>query len=312
VKAGEPSTIQELWTSKQYSFMAIDFEWSERNKSMCLEFGYAAMRCFYLNTVQNIWPPVPMDHYRRGHFIVEEYVNVPHKKRTPVVPWEYAWGESQVIPKARLSEIVQSVFSSLATPDSETTANEVILVAHGISGDLERLADLKIKLPRNCICIDTSVFERQAFATGLRGSMVDQFGKPRPHGSTLSLSKVIQSFGLSIPCAMHNAGNDAFMCLWALQMLLDGSDQVKAPVPRTPITVATPFLLRPPYLRNKSMPALKTHSDTRPGSMLLPSTTNSWRHSSVPEFDEHGMLQAGTSSPVVGRLDKTFGRMKLR
>jgi hypothetical protein len=40
--------------------------------------------------------------------------------------------------------MVQSILSSLAAPDSETTANEMILVGHGISGDLERLADLKI------------------------------------------------------------------------------------------------------------------------------------------------------------------------
>jgi hypothetical protein len=51
VKAGEPSTIQELWASRQYTFMSIDFEWSERNKSTCLEFGYATIRSFYLNNM---------------------------------------------------------------------------------------------------------------------------------------------------------------------------------------------------------------------------------------------------------------------
>jgi hypothetical protein len=39
---------------------------------------------------------------------------------------------------------VQATISSLASPDSETVPNQLVLVAHGIGGDLERLADLKV------------------------------------------------------------------------------------------------------------------------------------------------------------------------
>lgn len=48
VKSGEPKAIQELWDAKRHTFMAIDFEWSEKNKSACLEFGYATLRCGFL------------------------------------------------------------------------------------------------------------------------------------------------------------------------------------------------------------------------------------------------------------------------
>ncbi len=34
---------------------------------------------------------------------------------------------------------------SLATPDSDSEANSLVLVAHGASGDLEKLAELKIR-----------------------------------------------------------------------------------------------------------------------------------------------------------------------
>ena len=44
VRSGDPYTIEELWRSKQSNFLAIDFEWSEKNQSTCLEFGYAALR----------------------------------------------------------------------------------------------------------------------------------------------------------------------------------------------------------------------------------------------------------------------------
>jgi len=293
VKGGEPLAIQELWESKQYTFMAIDFEWSERNKSICLEFGYAAMRCFYLNTARGIWPPKPADDYRRGHFVVEEYANIPQKKRTPVVPWEYAWGDTQAVPKARLAELVQNVFSGLAAPDSETTPNELILVGHGISGDLDRLADLKIKLPRNCICIDTAVFERQMFATGLRGTMVDPNGKARPQGTMLSLAKVIQSFGLSIPCTLHNAGNDAFVCLWALQLLLEGPSKVKTPISRGPVPIGSPIMHEPPIggLRNFTISLDRPSMKSRSNSLLAVNQIKNQRRTSAPEIDEHGQLR---------------------
>jgi hypothetical protein len=48
VKAGEPQAIQSLWDNKEKTFLAIDFEWSERNVSSALEWGYAAVRCGHL------------------------------------------------------------------------------------------------------------------------------------------------------------------------------------------------------------------------------------------------------------------------
>ena len=75
--------IQQLWNSREKTFLAIDFEWSERNTSSCLEWGYAAVRCSHLDVsvvrilllrdaVANIlplnslgiWPPDPNDNYR--------------------------------------------------------------------------------------------------------------------------------------------------------------------------------------------------------------------------------------------------------
>jgi hypothetical protein len=49
VRIGDPKEIQELWDKKDKTFMAIDFEWSERNPSTILEWGYAAIRCGHLD-----------------------------------------------------------------------------------------------------------------------------------------------------------------------------------------------------------------------------------------------------------------------
>jgi hypothetical protein len=50
VRQGEPKAIQELWQRRDKTFLALDFEWSERNEKTCLEWGYAAVRCGHLSS----------------------------------------------------------------------------------------------------------------------------------------------------------------------------------------------------------------------------------------------------------------------
>jgi hypothetical protein len=83
VRAGETKAVRELWEKKDKTFLAIDFEWSERNQSSCLEWGYAAVRCGYLSAWVapaiprpfgvdvffamfrlGHWPPLPDANYR--------------------------------------------------------------------------------------------------------------------------------------------------------------------------------------------------------------------------------------------------------
>ena len=75
------------------------------------------------------------------------------------------FGDSQVVSKVKLPHIVQAVirhvvnflffvlvfvltypdvYSSLASPESETAANTLVLVGHNIQGDLSRLEMMKI------------------------------------------------------------------------------------------------------------------------------------------------------------------------
>ncbi|KIM82190.1 hypothetical protein PILCRDRAFT_820560 [Piloderma croceum F 1598] len=226
IRSGEPKAIQELWEQKDKTFLAIDFEWSERNTSSCLEWGYATVRCGHLDAL-GIWPPAPDSNYRKGHYIVSEYVDKVLNKHCPTYPWEYAFGESQVIAKSKLPVIIQAVISSLVSPGSDTTANNLVLVAHGLSSDLQRLEEMKIKLPHNVLMIDTASYERALFSMGERGSMQDpRTGQPRASGSTLSLSNLLSSTNVDVQCTMHNSGNDAFMCLFALQKLLDPMNTV--------------------------------------------------------------------------------------
>lgn len=51
--------------------------------------------------------------------------------------------------------------------------------------------------------------------------MQDPTGKPRSQESTLSLVNLLQSLGVDIQCALNNSGNDAFLSLLGLQLLID-------------------------------------------------------------------------------------------
>lgn len=82
--------------------------------------------------------------------------------------------------------------------------------------------DTTPEIPHNVLIIDTAAFERALFNAGERGTMHDpKTGKLRTQGSTLSLGGLLHSLGLDPTCALHNAGNDAFLCLLALQKIMD-------------------------------------------------------------------------------------------
>ena len=54
----------------------------------------------------------------------------------------------------------------------------------------------------------------------------------RARGTTLSLENLLKSFPVQFPpdgMIMHNSGNDAFWCLWALQMMMEGVEGTKVP-----------------------------------------------------------------------------------
>ncbi|KAI0090662.1 hypothetical protein BDY19DRAFT_936573 [Irpex rosettiformis] len=225
VRDGEPRAIRDLWDQREKTFVAIDFEWSERNASSCLEWGYAAARCAHLEAV-GIWPPDPDANYRRGHYIVSEYIDKQHNKHRPNFPWAYAFGDSQVTLRAKLPQIMQAIFSTMTSPDSETSPSTLVLVGHGISSDIKRMEEMRIKIPHNVLIIDIALFERHLFAAGHRGPMSDPTGKPRAQGTALSLPSLLQSLGLDVqpPLILNNSGNDAFLILLAFQLLLSPDD----------------------------------------------------------------------------------------
>ncbi|KAI0005545.1 hypothetical protein BJV74DRAFT_805145 [Russula compacta] len=272
IRLGEPRAIQELWDLQDKSFLAIDFESSERNVASVLEWGYAAVRCGHLDAL-GAWPPIPEENYRRGHYIVSEYADRARNKYNPTFPWQYAFGESQVVSKAKIPQIIQAVISSLASPDSETQVNSLVLVTHSATEDLRRLEEMKIKLPHNLLIVDVPVYEGCLFKAGLRGAMLDaKTGLPRQPSSLLTLRSILHSLHVLLDFALHNSGNDAFACLLVFQMLVDPKNtQVPPPrmksagmaLTRSTTHSSLPLLspmLTPPMMAGATMPRSQSSS----------------------------------------------------
>ena len=104
--------------------------------------------------------------------------------------------------------------------------------------------------------------------------MKDPSGQPRTQGSTLSLTNLLLSLGVDIQCQLHNAGNDAFMTLLALQLLLEPHNtqlpsmrgrptQPGMMIPRT--TTRSPAPGVPMIAVSASMPGISPY-----GGMLSP------------------------------------------
>ncbi|EIM92425.1 uncharacterized protein STEHIDRAFT_71181 [Stereum hirsutum FP-91666 SS1] len=270
-RSGEPRVIQELWDKRDKTFVAVDFENSERNASSVLEWGYAAVRCGHLDTIGS-WPPIPEDNYRRGHYVVAEYADRMRNQKVPNHPWNYAFGESQVVPKAKLAVIIEAIISSLASPDSETTPNNIVLVTHSAAEDLRRIEELKIKLPHNVLVVDVTTFESGLFKAGHRGAMLDaKTGHHRQPGSTLTLASLLYSLNFPVDYTLHNAGNDAFACLLALQTLLDSSTPHPPPRAQAAVTnrrsisfsnLPGPYgvMMPPPMVTPPTIPIMRPHS----------------------------------------------------
>lgn len=153
------------------------------------------------------------------------------------------------------------------------------------------------------LVIDTAVYERRLFASGLRGAMIDaKTGQPRAPGSTLSLESTLRSLGLGTHAPLHNAGNDAYLTLLALQLLLDPSHTA---IPRAAAAggTARPAVRTPQPLPVLQMPGGRSgHSPARAGSGGTPPLRYSGVFTSSPALSPHAHTPSpgapGTTPPV--------------
>ena len=140
-------------------------------------------------------------------------------------------------------------------------------------------------------------------------------GAPRQPGSLLSLRSMLHSLHVPLDFVLHNAGNDAFACLLAFQMLVDPKNTQLPPPRMNPsgigitksmtfgtLSLPSPTLLSPPIMmapvpRSYSASNIQ-HLNTGEG-LKLPrrSSTSPNRlstgevHASAEAPDEDGWIQ---------------------
>ena len=140
-------------------------------------------------------------------------------------------------------------------------------------------------------------------------------GAPRQPGSLLSLRSILHSLHVPLDFVLHNAGNDAFACLLAFQMLVDPKNTQPPPPRMNPpgvgitksltfgsLPLPSPTLLTPPPIMVAPMPRSYSasnlqHLNTGEGLMLpRQSSTSPNRlstgdvHTSAGAPDEEGRI----------------------
>jgi len=178
----------------------------------------------------------------------------------------------------------------------------MVLVIHGNGDNIARLEEMKIKFPANMLILDAATFERSLFKAGYRGSMLDpKTGAPRLTSSSLSLENLVRSFGIRQldGAPAHNSGNDAFKCLFSLQMMLEGVEGTAVP----PLKIKRRVLNR-----GVTMPNIDTGSFSPSIGPSSPFLTAARRKSSSPhalatEFGQMSMDGQGNSTWLRSPVD---------
>lgn len=173
-------------------FVVIDLEFWEINNSFLTEIGIAVFDPTRLPKGGH--PIVPK--ITSCHYVVAENKSKVNGKFVPNNMFNYSYGETLIMPMADCLQAVSDILATLAVN------NNLVIVGHGVSGDLQMLRNQGCEIPPHEI-LDTFTMWRIT----------------RPYGFG-SLSKILEY--LCIPHAlMHNAGNDAYLNMLLFLMLCD-------------------------------------------------------------------------------------------
>lgn len=183
----------EWLANRSKVFVCLDLEFWEMNNAYLTEIGISV----YDPTQIPLDRPLPIiPKIKACHYVVDEHKTKVNGKFVPNNMFKFSYGQTLVMPLNQCKVAVDEILASLAKN------NNLVIVGHGVSGDLQMLVKQGCKIPAHQV-LDTS--------TIWRATRKDGFG---------SLSKLLEYF--NIPHAlMHNAGNDAYLNLYLFLVLCD-------------------------------------------------------------------------------------------
>jgi len=180
------------WTSsREKVFIALDVEWDEKNPETILEIGMAILDLREGHLHPNRFPPSTWS-IRVRHFIIRENIGVENSRHVRSNKFRFMFGKSYI---TSLSNAVDRVDLIL----DEYNDDEIVLVGHHMSQDLDRLREIGINT--DYPHLDTSSLER-AYSR-------------RVNGYKYSLKNICENLEIPYyrPDKLHNGGNDAFFTM---------------------------------------------------------------------------------------------------
>jgi hypothetical protein len=203
--------------------IAIDVEWYERNPSWITEVGLATLDT---RDLIDISPGKNGQNWRQlirpRHIRVKEYLSVINEQFIQGCPDRFEFGISEIVARSDVAEVLSSCFKHPYSGPEEVgerssghdkrSTNEfqnlesrnIVLVGHGIHGDINALAKIGFYCQQNIHNRINSVDTTQLYQK--------YSGENNPR----SVQHIAAQFGIT-PWNVHNAGNDA---VYTMQMLL--------------------------------------------------------------------------------------------
>ncbi|KAF8639685.1 hypothetical protein AX17_000949 [Amanita inopinata Kibby_2008] len=197
--------VRTLWQTKQGVWCAMDFEAWERDHQVITECGW---RLLYWKGGEEV--------EEANHLIVEEHKKYRNTQYVPDFRYDYAFGESNIVPRSVFKQKVCNMISSLQH------RGPVFLVFHDNNQDIKYLQSPLIAAPLTGLTHllpDTMpneglfVVDTSDLYAGLEGS---------GSRNRKSLDRVCKQ--MQIPTKfLHNAGNDAYYTFEVLKSMASGN-----------------------------------------------------------------------------------------
>ena len=191
----------------------MDFEWWENVPNNVLEFGYALVRTNYLSKRDDVhWPPTPEDNFRRCHFNVRMDNNENGHYNNDDDNNKFLFGLTKDINKSNIKFILESILSSVSSPDSNNECNECVIVGYNIHTTIKKLKQVfKINIPTNMHIIDIGLLHQSINANGL---------------GVFPFRSLLEAFQIPLK-GVGNTGNNAMYALECFINLCERSIQVR-------------------------------------------------------------------------------------
>ncbi|KAF9485268.1 hypothetical protein BDN70DRAFT_871278 [Pholiota conissans] len=195
--------VRNLWAAKGGVWCALDFESWELEHSVMTEFGWSLVGWRDGQKIEEC-----------GHIIVDEGRKYANSQYVPDHRYNYMFqGKSEIVKKTVVKQRVQDMIAKLAE------FGPIFLVFHDNTSDIKDLGTLGVNLEGLSYMLPEAAVENGIFAVDTADLIAALLGEEG--GNKRSLEKMCSLLQIRTSY-LHNAGNDAYYTLKALEAMAEG------------------------------------------------------------------------------------------